>query len=154
MASCSKSSHICLFVTFSGKPLPPEGLQLQIGTILSRMYNIKLSWRRSRTLFDQDSVQSEQALAYHHGQPPRPYYVVYAYIKSDTDLPFRLLFRNETVSLSFNVSVKDLDLPACNLSALVFYVSAKFDGVGEGNVSSPTVIEPSDADAICRAGIA
>ena len=133
-------------MTFSGIPSPPTGLQLHISKETER-YKIRLSWTRPRTLFDEiDNDDMQNRVSQH--STPRLHYVVYAYLESETDS----LYRNETASLSDVVFIRDLNLPVCNLSALIFYVSAKFDQVGEGNVSSPIGIDPSDADSICRTG--
>ena len=62
-----------------------------------------------------------------------------------------LLYKNETVSLTHTIYLKDLDLLPCHLSAASFYVSAKFDEVGEGNISSPKGIAQHDVADICHA---
>ena len=65
-----------------------------------------------------------------------------------------MLYQTETTSSSNNITLKDLNIyvTACNLSAIVFYVSAKFEEVGEGNVSSPIGFNSRDVEDICRTG--
>ena len=64
-----------------------------------------------------------------------------------------LLYRTETASSSKNVTLRDLNTTACNLSIVFVRVSVKFDGVGEGNVSSPEGFEGHNAEDACGTGI-
>ena len=66
-----------------------------------------------------------------------------------------LLNLTETTSSSNNITLKDLNIysvTACNLSTVHFYVSAKFEETGEGNVSSPVGFDSRDAEDICNTG--
>ena len=83
-----------------------------------------------------------------------PICIIYVGINSSSSL----LYQSETTSSSNNVTVTLEDLnnvinvSACNLSAILFYVSAKFDEIGEGNVSSRKGFDRRDAESICRTG--
>lgn len=139
-------TQLIILLFFSGRPLPPTGLNIS-GYLGNYSNYIRLSWEPARTLFDKtddDNIQSRESLI----ENPRPHYVVYVYLESDIGNSF-LLYRNETATLSKTIRVRDLNLTsACNLSANIsFYVSAKFDEVGEGNKSSPIRIKH-----ICKEG--
>ena len=92
------------------------------------------------TLFDKTDVNRQ-----------KPTYVVYAYISLNSSA--HLLYRNETTSSSKNITLKDLNVTsACNLINVSFYVSAKFEEVGEGNMSRPAELGGRDAEGICKTG--
>ena len=126
-----------------GKPLPPTGLQLNTVGRELETYNFILNWTPPRTLFDETD-----------GTRQEPYYIVYTYYMMINSSLASLLSKNETISSPYTMTLKTLtqNLTICNLSAVFFYVSAKFDEVGEGNVSSPVPIVSNDAEEICTAG--
>ena len=123
-----------------GIPLPPTGLQLSI--TFSGELGIKLTWTPPRTLFDETGINRQE-----------PTYVVYVYMGLNSSE--RLLYRTETASSPKNITLRDLNLTACNLSVdnVFARVSAKFEGVGEGNMSSPAELDERDAEGACRTGI-
>ena len=92
------------------------------------------------TLFDKTDVNRQE-----------PTYVVYAYISLNSSA--RLLYRNETIFFSKNITLRDLNVTsACNLSMVFFHVSAEFEEVGEGNMSHTAELGDRDANSICRTG--
>lgn len=127
----------------TGIPHPPTGLQLntssggELGT-----YVFKLTWTPLRTLLDKSDSNRQELI-----------YVVHVYIGLNSSS--RLLYRIETTLSSINITLKDLNtynVTACNLSTVNFYVSAKFEEIGEGNVSSPVGFDSRDAEDICKTG--
>jgi hypothetical protein len=100
---------------------------------------IRLTWTPPRTLFDETDTNRQE-----------PTYVVYLHINSSA-LP-GLLYQAETSLPSRNMTLRDLNVTACNLSNVFFRVSAKFEGVGEGNVSLPKPFEDSVSEDVCMTG--
>ena len=132
---------IPVFIVHAGIPLPPTGLQLkssfnrELGT-----FQIRLIWMPTMTLFDNTNVNRQE-----------PTYVVYAYITLNSSV--RYLYRTETTFSSKNITLEDLNVTsACNLSTVFFHVSAKFEEVGEGNMSRPAELSGRDAKDICKTG--
>ena len=76
-------------------------------------------------------------------------YFVYTYIGLNSSVSPYLLHVIETGSPSMHTTLRDLDIDACNLSIVFFRVSAKFEGVREGNMSRPKQIDDED---ICMKG--
>ena len=128
----------------AGSPLPPIGLRLSI--TFSReldTYRIILTWMPPRTLFDEfESDTNRHELTYY----------VYTYTGLNSSASPRLLYQTETGSLSMHTTLRDLDVSACNLSIVFFRVSAKFEGVREGNMSHPKRFDDRLARDICMTG--
>ena len=101
-----------------------------------------MTWTPPRTLFDENDDNNCKQ---------EPSYTVYAYLGNES--PAILLYRNESISPSHRVPLDRLNnITACNLFKVLFYVSSKFESVGEGNVSSGKSIDRHSAEIICNKG--
>ena len=128
----------------AGSPLPPTGLRLNI--TFSReldTYRIILTWVPPRTLFDKfKSDANRHELTY----------FVYTYKGLNSSASPHLLQVAETGSPSMLTTLRDLNIAPCNLSIVFFRVSAKFEGVREGNMSSSIQLDDHPAKNICMTG--
>ena len=126
----------------AGSPLPPTGLHLSISRELDT-YRITLTWMPPRTLFDEfesDTIRHELT------------YFVYTYRGLNSSALPHLLRVTETDSTSVLTTLRDLNIAPCNLSIVFFRVSAKFEGVREGNMSHPKRFDDGHAKNICMKG--
>ena len=106
--------------------MPPNGLQVYY-------YSdniIGLEWNRSFTLFD----NTENA--------PTLRYIVYGYFNDSVTYSGQdeYFYKNETTLLMHEIFTNHLHVRPCGPYTVSFSVSAKFDEVGEGNMTDPEKI--------------